>query len=149
MINNLNFYLQPGKKFRTFSHTIFDNIFNQTGNCLGEKIWYLKKVYRGPFIIFGSDIPEIKISYIKKLFNILKNKDVALGPTYDGGFWAIGFSNKKQLVFPFSDIRWSSKNTLDDLVKNLYSLKISFSFGHKLRDIDILKDYCDYIGRFK
>ncbi len=143
------FYLKPGKKFRTYSYTIFGNIFNQTGNCLGEKIWYLKKISCGPFILFGSDIPEIKISYIKKLFHILKRKDVVLGPSYDGGFWAIGFSNKKQLPFPFAGVRWSSNHTLEDLVRNLCSLKISFNFGQKLRDIDILKDYCDYIDRFK
>ena len=145
----INYYLTPREKFRTFSFTIFNNIIGQNGNCLGDKIWHLKKINKGPLILFGSDIPDIKISYIKNLFNILKYKDVVIGPTFDGGFWAIGFSNKRNISYPFKDIRWSSSHTLEDLIKNLSNLNIDYKISQKLRDIDILKDYCDYVFRFR
>tara|TARA_A100001015_G_scaffold312145_1_gene416729 strand:- start:248 stop:823 length:576 start_codon:yes stop_codon:yes gene_type:complete len=145
----LNYYLTTIKTYRTFSFTLNSNAILQNGNSLGAKIWHLNQLSKSPFIIFGSDIPNIKISYIDKLFLILKNVDVAIGPSYDGGFWSIGFSKKRNIPFPFKNIRWSSKSTLVDLVRNLNIHHISYNFGQKLRDIDILKDYCDYKSRFR
>ena len=145
----LYYYLTTIERYRTFSFGLYENVILQSGNSLGSKIWHLKKLNKGPFIIFGSDIPNIKISYIDKLFYILKNVDVAIGPSYDGGFWSIGFSNKRNIPYPFKNIRWSSNRTLTDLVKNLRLHNIRYNLGDKLRDIDILKDYCDYKLRFR
>ena len=145
----INYYLTPKEIFRTFSFTIFKNIIEQKGECLGDKIWYLKKIIKGPLILFGSDIPDIKMAYIKNLFDILKYKDVVIGPSFDGGFWVIGFSNKKNIPYPFKDVRWSSSHTLEDLIKNLRHLNINYKISQKLRDIDIFEDYCDYVFRFR
>ena len=144
----LNYYLK-GKRFRTFSFSINRRIVLQNGNCLGAKIWYLKNLNKGPIIIFGSDIPNIRLSYVDGLFNILKIRDIAIGPSFDGGFWAIGFSNKKKILCPFKSVRWSSKYTLIDLIKKINHYRINYKLGHKLRDRDILRDYCDLKMRFR
>ena len=47
--------------------------------------------------MIGSDIPNIKFQDLAKAFQILKTVDIVLGPTYDKGFWLIGFSNKKSI----------------------------------------------------
>lgn len=145
----LSFYLTPSYKFRTFCFSINKKIVSQKGSSLGRRIWYLKKICKGPIVLFGSDIPNIRLSYIEHMFYILKHKDIAIAPTFDGGFWAIGFSNKRPISFPFTEVSWSSKKTLSDLLSNLRSLKISYSTAQKLRDIDIFKDYCNYVLRFR
>tara|TARA_Y100001968_G_C19295034_1_gene686186 strand:- start:525 stop:1094 length:570 start_codon:yes stop_codon:yes gene_type:complete len=137
-------YTTPRKKFRSFSFNFSKNILLQKGSDLGEKIWFLKSIIRNKFILIGSDIPEINLKYILNAFEVLKNSDIVLGPTYDRGFWLIGFSNKKSINYPFKGIRWSTKYVLDDLTNNLKENGISTGFCQTLRDIDIFDDYCDY-----
>ena len=108
---------------------------------MGKKIWYLVNKNNFPFIIIGSDIPKINISAVLYAFKKLKTNDVVLGPSYDGGFWLIGFSKKKRIVYPFSKIRWSTNYTLKDLIKSLESNKITYEFTTKLRDIDNKYDF--------
>ena len=97
--------------------------------------------------MIGSDIPNIKFQDLVKAFHILKTVDIVLGPTYDQGFWLIGFSNKKPIMYPFRNIRWSSKHTLSDLTNNIRNNGNSMNFCKKLRDIDIIDDYCEYIRK--
>ena len=86
---------------------------------MGKKIWYLKSLMKKSFILIGSDIPDIKFEHLYSAITILKTKDIVIGPTYDQGFWLIGFSNKKPIVYPFRNIRWSTQYTLTDLIKNI------------------------------
>lgn len=139
---SINWYVIPNLKFRSYSFSFFKNFFLQKGSCLGKKIWYLVNKNNFPFIIIGSDIPKINISAVLYAFKKLKTNDVVLGPTFDGGFWLIGFSKKKKILYPFSKIRWSTNHTLKDLIKSLESNKITYDFTTKLRDIDNKNDYC-------
>ena len=143
----LYFYTTPCKKFRSFSYSYNKNIFLQKGSNLGEKIWYVKSLIKENFVLIGSDIPNIKFQDLAKAFQILKTVDIVLGPTYDQGFWLIGFSNKKPIMYPFKNIRWSTKYTLSDLTNNISKNGNSVNFCKKLRDIDIIDDYCDYIRK--
>ena len=144
----LYFYITPPKKFRSFSYNYNKNIFLQKGSNLGEKMWYVKSLIKENFVLIGSDIPNIKFQDLAKAFQILKTVDIVLGPTYDLGFWLIGFSNKKSIKYPFKNIRWSTKYTLSDLTDNISKNGNSVNFCKKLRDIDIIDDYCDYSKRF-
>ena len=140
-------YTTPKKKFRSFSFNFSSNIILQKGFNLGEKIWHLKSIISGKFILIGSDIPYINLKYLSNAFKVLNSTDIVIGPTYDKGFWLIGFSNKKCINYPFKNIRWSTKHVLEDLMKNIKKNSTSIGFCEKLRDIDIIDDYCDYIGK--
>ena len=143
----LSFYTTPTKKFRSYSYSYKRRVFLQKGSNLGERIWYLKSLIKEKFILIGSDIPDIKFEDLYHAFEILKTNDIVIGPTFDMGFWLIGFSNKKPIIYPFKDIRWSSNYTLEDLTKNIKKNGNSINFCKKLRDIDIIDDYCDYINK--
>ncbi len=140
---NLNWYLTPTCKFRSFSFSIVNNCILQSNGDLGDRMWALMKLHSHPFIIIGSDIPSLNLIAISNSFKKLKNNDVVIGPTYDGGFWLIGFSNKKRIINPFIKVRWSTSFTLSDLIKNLKNNRVSFDFSQKLRDIDNKADYCE------
>ena len=52
----------------------------------------------------------------------LKQNDLILGPSNDGGYWLIGLSEKiisKHLHLPFINIRWSKENVLQKTIDNL------------------------------
>ena len=138
----LYWYLTPIIKFRSYSFQFFTKCILQQGKDMGEKIWYLVKKKKKPFILIGSDIPGINQNVISKSFCYLKSYDMVIGPTEDGGFWLIGFSNKKPLSYPFNNIRWSTSNTLKDLLINLDKININYKITKKLRDIDNKGDYC-------
>ncbi len=141
----LYWYLTPFHKFRTFSFSISKFCLPQSKGNLGEKMWNLASKNSSPFLIIGSDIPNINLNSISYAFKKLKTNDIVLGPTYDGGFWLIGFSCKRKIIFPFKNVKWSSKNTLTDLTTNLKYYSIKHAFTKKLRDIDNKADYCQNI----
>ena len=58
----------------------------------------------GCFVIIGTDIPKLDLKAIAYAFKQLKTSNVVIGPTYDGGFWLIGFSGKRRHVNPFDNI---------------------------------------------
>ena len=92
-IKNLNFFLYttPKKEFRSFSFNFFKNTILQKGFNIGEKIWYLRSVVNKSFIVIGSDIPDIKVQNLSYAFKLLKKSDIVIGPSFDSGFWLIGF----------------------------------------------------------
>ena len=139
-------YLTPAIKFRSYSFRFSSNCILQKGSNMVEKIWYLVKNKKKSFILIGSDIPGINQDIISQAFYHLKNHDIVIGPTEDGGFWLIGFSMKKKISYPFNDIRWSTSNTLKDLITNLDKIKISYKITTKLRDIDNKDDYCKNVS---
>ena len=114
---------------------------------MGEKIWFLKSKIRKKFVLIGSDVPDISLEYLSDAFKLLDSTDIVIGPTFDNGFWLIGFSNKKVINNPFKNIRWSTKFVIEDLIRNIRTNRNSVSFCQKLRDIDIFDDYCDYINK--
>ena len=66
-------------------------------------------------VIIGSDMPTLPIELIGAAFDSLERSAWMLGPAHDGGYYAIGAS---QRVRPsFEGVRWSSRNALEDTVK--------------------------------
>lgn len=101
--------------------TIFDNLFP------------------GPVIIIGTDIPAITNTHIASAFRELKKTDVIIGPSNDGGYWAIGQRRTPKTHQIFKNVRWSSQYTLADTKANLRT--IPYSEIDNLQDVDTGKDY--------
>ena len=63
-------------------------------------------------IIIGTDLPDICHMDLLNTLKKLKNNDLILGPSNDGGYWLIAFSErilKTDLFLPFI------KNTIENL----------------------------------
>ncbi len=130
--------------YRSFKGIKILNTVPQKNKDLGKKIWDLKNTTLGPLLIIGSDIPNIKKKYIDDAFKIIESKNVVLGPSEDGGFWLIGFSNKNPLKYPFGQIAWSEENTLINTIEQLKYYKITFGMCKKMKDIDTFQDYISF-----
>ena len=89
-------------------------------------------------IIIGSDCPLITPEHLQAAADALADRDVVLGPAIDGGYWLVG--QRRPGVDLFSDIPWSSHDTLDQTRQRLADVKASWTELEELRDIDTRED---------
>lgn len=69
------------------------NAFLQRGANLGLRIEHAARIAlsRGaPAIVMGADIPGLPVDYLRQARTALRDHDVVLGPSDDGGFYLIG-----------------------------------------------------------
>lgn len=100
----------------------------------------------GPVVVIGSDVPGIDKQHIANAFAALGKADLIFGPAVDGGYWLVGQRRRPVLLRPFKNVRWSSKNALDDtLVSALISPRNTrISFLNTLHDVDCIEDYLSF-----
>lgn len=105
-----------------------------TGN-IGEKMLKILNSDSKAKLLIGSDIPEISPKIIIDSWKKLNQCNVILGPSYDGGFWLIGFSKGTNIKNLFKKINWDKKNTLKQIQKNILK-KQKVLYSNLLKDID-------------
>ena len=80
----------------------------QSSGDLGQR---MKRSFEDAFgagattaVIIGTDIPEITEGIIEKAFVVLQQKNMALGPAKDGGYYLIKLLFKSKLILCFLKI---------------------------------------------
>lgn len=113
----------------------------QGSGDLGERMGNIfRNAQKGPIVIIGADIPNIKVQYIKNAFDALVNNDVVIGPAYDGGYWLIGMKRRSKSIPStiLKNVRWSTPFALNDTLNSFEGLKIKKIV--QLRDVDTKDD---------
>ena len=139
------------KKSKRWSQELGIRNFNLQGKgCLGEKmrrqILKNKKntLTKTKNIIFiGTDLPDFCHMDLLNTLTKLKRNDLILGPSNDGGYWLIAFSERllsTDLYLPFINIKWSSQDVLKQTLNNFTSIELKYDFLHKKIDIDTIID---------
>ena len=140
------------KNCRKWSRKLGIKRFNLEGEgCLGEKmkrqIIINKKFCTENkiknIIFIGTDLPDLCHIDLIDTISELKQTDLILGPTNDGGYWLIGLSEKiisKYLHLPFINIRWGGENVLQNTIDNFASIKLKYKLLDKKIDIDTISD---------
>jgi len=107
---------------------------------LGARMWRPRFVLPpGPFVVVGTDIPDIQPMHIQDAFRQLGHRDAVFGPAVDGGFWLVGLKRHGRFVHPYrKPVRWSHPETLRDCLDNLAGAKVGFL--EELDDIDTAED---------
>ncbi len=113
----------------------------QEGKELGEKMhnaisFSLKKYDNA--VLIGSDLPLINKGDIEIAFKILETKDVAISPTYDGGYYLIGMKEENKDIF---NIKYSTSSVFEETVDRIKSTGKSFGKGNIQLDIDDKDDF--------
>jgi rSAM/selenodomain-associated transferase 2/rSAM/selenodomain-associated transferase 1 len=94
-------------------------------------------------VIIGTDIPEITGGIIQKAFSALQQKNMALGPAKDGGYYLIGLQkNSLSQAIPdlFSGINWGAGDVLEKTIKIATHSGLSFTLLDVLQDVDHPED---------
>lgn len=77
--------------------------FPQKGADLGEKMYRaIRQVLSLGYdsvVLTGSDLPRLGTEHIESGFAALEEKDIAIGPTSDGGYYLIGMKQPRREVF--------------------------------------------------
>jgi len=84
----------------------------QRGDGLGERMAFtFRQIFSEGFkkaLIIGSDIPDLPQSIIIKAFESLSTYDAVIGPSFDGGYYLIGFRNDTFSPEFFHGIEWGT-----------------------------------------
>ena len=122
----------------------------QGRGCLGEKMRRqiliekknsFKKTRN--IIFIGTDLPDFCHMDLLNTLSKLKKNDLILGPSNDGGYWLIAFSERllsADLYLPFINIKWGREDVLEQTIKNLSSIDLKHDFLHRKIDIDTIID---------
>jgi rSAM/selenodomain-associated transferase 1 len=119
----------------------------QIGTGLGERLtsatqWAIEHGYT-KILLVGSDSPTLPISYISQALTLLDSRDIAIGPSTDGGYYLIGFSaaNVAMIVpFVFEDIAWSTADVFKQTLARIRSVKATTGLLPPWYDIDTAED---------
>ena len=65
-------------------------------------------------VLIGTDIPSLPAHHITQAYDLLRTKDVVLGPSTDGGYYLIGVS--KPIPEIFEDVEWSTPGVLTQTI---------------------------------
>lgn len=96
-------------------------------------------------ILIGSDIVGINTELLKSAFENLNKNDVIIGPTYDGGYYGIGFNFENlNIRTKVNDIflgkTWSHENVFSEAKESIIKLGLRLFELDKLHDIDTESD---------
>jgi uncharacterized protein len=91
-------------------------------------------------VLIGSDIPDLPLEFIEEAFTSLREKDVVIGPSFDGGYYLIGFRDKTFSPKVFEGIPWSTEKVFEETMKVLEKERLTVHTLQLLRDIDTIED---------
>lgn len=114
----------------------------QIGHELGERMmhafdWGFQKGYESVCVI-GSDCYELDQKTLEKAFEKLKQNDVVIGPSLDGGYYLIGMKHSHH--FFFKNKHWSTGSVLKETIKDIEEHNLSACLLAVLRDVDVKND---------
>ena len=90
-------------------------------------------------VIIGSDAPDLPLRYLREAFELLRENQVVVGPSGDGGFVLIGASCALPDAI-FAGITWSSAQVCARLLDNLRALDFRFALLPPWHDVDEAAD---------
>ena len=118
----------------------------QVSGDLGSRMYYaLQKALeqgRPQATIIGSDSPTLPVSHLLSLLEFAE--DIALGPTEDGGYYAV--SSRKTHSEMFRSVNWSTGRALADTESSCRAAGLSTSRGATWFDVD---EYEDLVRLFR
>ena len=115
-------------------------VLPQRGDALGERLAAAFEDARGPALVVGMDTPQVTPELLGRGLDLLKNPeiDAVLGPTPDGGYWAVGL--KKAHPEAFVDVPMSTPWTGAAQRAGFERLLLRCASLPELSDFDLFSD---------
>ncbi len=116
----------------------------QQGDDLGQRMGNaLSRVFgRGAqkALLVGTDIPDISANKFLLAQNLLRQNDAVIGPSFDGGYWLIGFRRDGFDPGLFRQVEWGTDSVFSSTIEKCKLAGLSTGILPTLRDIDTLED---------
>ena len=116
---------------------------------LGQRLQaFVDEAHRRKFtriVAIGADSPTLPVEYVDQAFALLEEKDVIIGPAFDGGYYLIGCGLREMPLFV--DIPWSSANVLAKTIERVTTQ--SLALLPPWYDVDSLDDWHMLCGHIK
>lgn len=93
-------------------------------------------------MVVGSDSPGLPAAHIEALLQ--SRADVTLGPTEDGGYYAIVCRKTDPAIF--ESVRWSTSATLEDTIRAVKNCGLLVDLGPSWFDVDEPADLTRLVG---
>jgi len=110
----------------------------QSGADLGERIANAVRqiLSRGhpQVVVIGTDSPSLPSRLIDEALHLASERDVVLGPAFDGGYYLIGLHALIPLLF--RGIAWGSDSVLCSTLERARDLRLEVSLIEPWYDID-------------
>jgi len=91
-------------------------------------------------VVIGSDIPDIPKELIGEALISLETHDAVIGPSFDGGYYLIGFRQDSFLPDAFDGIEWGGEAVFEDTLNILKNRGRITHVLKKWRDVDRHED---------
>ena len=118
----------------------FDNVVGQGEGNLGQRldrVWNLVGTDK-PIAFIAGDVPDVPLSHLVEIPSALKNNDIAIGPTDDGGYWTLAARS----YFPsiLEEIDWGSDMVYDQTCNRAAQAGLSITHLKLWYDVDHQED---------
>ncbi|RAK08631.1 hypothetical protein C8C77_10226 [Halanaerobium saccharolyticum] len=114
----------------------------QRGKNLGEKMYYaLSDAYQEsnlPVLITGSDLPLLDLDIFTEALAGLKERDLVIGPSQDGGYYLIGMKKPEKFLFDFEN--WGNFSVLEKTIREASRHNLKSHFLPEASDVDTFKE---------
>ncbi|MGD9682211.1 MAG: TIGR04282 family arsenosugar biosynthesis glycosyltransferase [Candidatus Obscuribacterales bacterium] len=128
---------EKGEFFQPLARHFELSLIPQTGADLGERMTSCLETLLAEHetvFIFGTDIPRIPVASLGALLK-RTDFDIALGPSPDGGYYALG-ARKEINPGIFQGVSWSSGGVLEQTLVNCRALDLAVAFLDDCQDVD-------------
>lgn len=88
--------------------------------------------------IIGTDCLDLTTEYVNQAFETLREHDVVLGPSQDGGYYLLGMNRLHPQLF--ANKNWSTESVADDTRRDIEQQNLSLKELPVLNDIDTIDD---------
>ena len=88
--------------------------------------------------ILGSDTPSLPVQHLVRAFELLRDQDLVLGPTTDGGYYLIGA--RCVVLEIFRGIPWGTPRVLDETLRLLRIFGMPRILLPAWSDVDVAED---------
>jgi len=92
--------------------------------------------------IIGSDCGDLTSTIIERAFYSLKETDIVVGPSHDGGYYLLGMNEYQHTLF--EHIEWSTDQVFKATLQRALQAQLSVTELMELSDIDHELDWLRY-----
>jgi rSAM/selenodomain-associated transferase 1 len=116
------------------------DVVAQRGDGLGERLQAAFEDIDGPALLVGMDTPQLTPSLLHAAALAVADSrvDAVLGPTFDGGYWCVGF--KGPIAGAFAGVTMSADDTCTRQRQRFAQLRLRVDERPTLRDVDTITD---------